>query len=130
VRRRGLVILGVSVMLAAFILTTGFLRARKTARSTAAQNKLATIAASVGPTPSAPASAAEPTPSDVRPTADVAAPGARVPVPVPAPVPNRGKKSPAAPVAAAPVQPPTSPSVAPAKTNGVAGGLQIKTNYP
>src|SRR5258706_2055148 len=40
VRRRGLVALGSAVMLAAFVLTSGFLRARRTTRSTSNTNRV------------------------------------------------------------------------------------------
>jgi serine/threonine-protein kinase len=129
VRRRGLVVLGAAVTVAAFILTTGFLRARKSARGTLAPNKPATAAAIISAAPVVATSTPEVVPSDVHATADVATP---VRAPLAVPPPGKGKRVPptATPVAAAPVQPPTSPSAAPAKTNGVAGGLQIKTNYP
>jgi hypothetical protein len=126
-RKRGLFALGAAVMLAAFILTTGFLRARKSAHTPA--GKVTTVAASGSAPPVAAASAAEPIPSDVRAAADVTSPGPRAPVVAP---PSKGKRPPPAPfpVAASPAAPSPSPSAAPAKTSGVAGGLQIKTNYP
>jgi serine/threonine-protein kinase len=129
VRRRGLFILGVAVMLAAFILTTGFLRARKRAHVPAAPNKVAAAAASESAAPAVGASVAEPATPDVRAASDLAAPGVRLPVALP---PSKGKRppAPASPVAASPVVPSPSPSAAPGKAPGVAGGLQIKTTYP
>ncbi len=67
-------------------------------------------------------------------TADVTLPGAR-PLPGVPVGPSKGKKSPNSPaapaVAAVPgALPPAPASASSAKTSGVAGGLQIKTNYP
>jgi serine/threonine-protein kinase len=131
VRRRGLVALGAAVTLAAFILTSGFMRSRSASREPLPENKVANASAS-GAAAAVPASSAiEPTASDVRPAAELAAPPPRAPT-TPA-APTKTKRAPAA-GAAGPVAPPsTSPSSAsatPLKTNGVAGGLQIKTNYP
>jgi hypothetical protein len=134
VRRRGLVLVGASVMLAAFILTSGFLRARKAARARATH--VVTTTAAALPTPvvtaapavaatAAPPGSAEPAVLEVR-GPDLALPAARAPV-----GPNKRKSgSPAAAAVAPPAPPAPSPSAAPAKTSGVAGGLQIKTNYP
>jgi serine/threonine-protein kinase len=132
VRRRGLVVLGVAVTLAAFILTTGFLRARRTGRAVAAQTKLATVAATASSAPAAAPSSlgADTAAPEVRPAADVASPAVRPPAAAPLAPPSKGKRaSSATPIAAAPVPPSAPSSAAPAKP-GVAGGLQIKTNYP
>jgi hypothetical protein len=129
-RKRGLFALGAAVMLAAFILTTGFLRARKSAHAPTPPSKATTVAASGSAPPAAAASVAEPAEADVRAAADVTSPGARIPAVAP---PSKGKRPPpSAPfsVAASPAIASPSPSAAPAKTSGVAGGLQIKTNYP
>ena len=144
VRRRGLVLVGAAVMVAAFILTSGFLRARRVSRGSVTQSKLPTAVASTsvsaGTTAATAVSAADPTivddaakspVGDVRSTADAPS-AARASAPL---GPSKPKRSPASVTAAAapaspPAPPPASPSPAPAKTGGVAGGLQIKTNYP
>jgi serine/threonine-protein kinase len=150
VRRRGLVVLGGAVMLAAFVLTSGFLRSRRTTRSTANASKQTSSSATannaanmddgVNPNDTTTASssavltagAANAPNVEARSTAEAAVPFARAPSPT-HPGASRSKKLtptaaalPAAPAVATPI----AASAAPAKTGGVAGGLQIKTNYP
>jgi serine/threonine-protein kinase len=130
VRKRGLVAVGGAVMLAAFVLTSGFLRSRRASRRASIENKImaaASASASAAPL----ASANDIAPAEIHPAADLAVAGAKPPMPTGA----KGKKSTGAspPVAAAPGAAPITTSAspaAPAKTSGVAGGLQIKTNYP
>jgi len=126
VRRGGLLLLGAAVMLAAYILTSGILRSRRAQRSATAKP---TVTASAS-APAA-ASATDSIAVDVRSTTGATA-HAAAPPPAGA---SKTKKQAGAGTGASTApspqsQTPASPSAAPAKTGGVAGGLQIKTNYP
>jgi serine/threonine-protein kinase len=134
VRRRGLLLLGVTVTVGAFILTLALLRTRK--ESTSSSEKTSpTVSAAMGnpatdfrpaePTPSA---AVAPVPSEPMAAAPLISASAR---PTPG-VPRASKKTggqPAA-AAAAPQATAAAATTTPKPAAGVAGGLQIKTTYP
>jgi serine/threonine-protein kinase len=133
VRRRGLVLLGGAVMLAAFVLTSGFLRAGRTPRASA--NEIKTTDTVLGPSsaPLATGVMAEAPKAEAQSTAEQPAPSPRAPTPA-QPAASRAKKpvppSAALPAAPAVPSPPTPASASSVKAGGVAGGLQIKTTYP
>ncbi len=139
VRRRGLVALGLAVTGAAFVLTYGVLRAQRSPHRTTAPLKPSIALSSPnapplasGPLVDAPAAKA-PDNTDEHPAESAEAVHAPVNH---APTAAPGKPKRAAPAGASlstanvstPAPPP--PSATPAKTGGVAGGLQIKTTYP
>jgi serine/threonine-protein kinase len=129
VRRRGLVVVGGAVMVAAFVLTSGFLRNRRAKNRALLESRIAAVTASAQAAPAT--SANDIAPADVRPAAELTVATPKAPAASP-PVGTKGKKGTGAssPVAASPATPAPASSAPPAKTSGVAGGLQIKTNYP
>jgi eukaryotic-like serine/threonine-protein kinase len=138
-RRRGLIALGLTVMAAAFVLTFGLMRkdtgdARGLISATPAPASASTDDPGKSPTGGAPPSTSAGTTEPTTPhtAADIAAPIASHATP-PTGGANKAFKKAATPTTAVavttPVPPPPVPSAAPPKA-GVAGGLQIKTNYP
>jgi serine/threonine-protein kinase len=131
-RRRGLIALGVTVMAAAFVLTYGLMRKP----TDDGRGLISSVPASAVPSTEVPpalsATATEPIAS-TRPTTDIAPVASHTTAPVGA-VNKTSKKlvnqnTQAAVTAQTPPPPPTPPAPTAPKA-GVAGGLQIKTNYP
>ncbi len=129
-RRRGLIALGMTVMAAAFVLTFGLMRKQPTDARALISAQPASAIPIADPPPSASATVAAPVASrhegaDIAPIATHpagATPGATKAI-------KRSAASTTAAAVTTPVVPPPIASPAPPKA-GVAGGLQIKTNYP
>jgi serine/threonine-protein kinase len=131
-RRRGLIALGITVMAAAFVLTYGLMR-RPTGD---ARGLVSTVPASALPSAEPPPTAQVGTTETiasahpVEATAPVASHTSN-----PAGLVNKPGKKPVSPntqaaVTAQTPPPPSTPPAPSAPKSGVAGGLQIKTNYP
>ncbi len=137
-RRRGLLALGLAVTGAAFLLTFVFLRSQRSNHRMTAPLKPSIVASSanapaiastqpvdmvkVGETEEHPAEATEVVRAPTSRPAPIAPAAKPKKAPPPSPAVNAANASSPAPAVPA--------SAAPAKTSGVAGGLQIKTTYP